>query len=179
MKTRLSSTEPPAPSGFVNAIFAEVVEDGVRKVAVHVPEGGSGDSRWWARAILSGYQAPDTDVLVNRYRVILDDPAQIITLLKCGTTAKIGPSGTYFAADVLRSNDNGATWESIFPFSSPLDETDLAYIAAGQYKGDQLTFAIGILYPDDLIRIDVLTNEDASGVEIVLEGIVSTVQSPA
>lgn len=37
MKTRFSSTEPPAPAGYVNGQFAEVVEGGIRKVAVHVP----------------------------------------------------------------------------------------------------------------------------------------------
>lgn len=174
MKTRLSSTEPPAPVGFVNAIFAEVVEDGIRKVAAHVPPGVS---RWWARAILAGLQVPALDVLVNRYRVVL--PADhLITITKCSTTAKIGPVATYFAADVLRSADDGASWQSIFPFSSPLDETDLAYIAAGNFKGDQFTFAIDTLNLDDLIRIDVLTNADTVGVEIVLHGTVSAITSP-
>lgn len=176
MKTRLSSTEPPAPAGFINATFGEVVEDGVRKVAVWVPPSG-GATRWWARAVLSGYQAPDTDVLVNRYRVILQAD-QAITLLKCGTTAKIGPVSTFFAADVLRSNDDGASWQSIFTADSPPTETDLAYIAAGDFRGDQSTFVIGTLYADDLIRIDVLTNEDAVGMEIVLEGTVDTISSP-
>ncbi len=37
MKTRFSSTEPPAPVGYVNGVFAETLENGVRKVAVHVP----------------------------------------------------------------------------------------------------------------------------------------------
>lgn len=176
MKTRLSSTEPPAPTGYANATISEVLEDGVRKIAVWVPS--SGESRWWARAILSGYQPPDVDVLVNRYRVILDAD-QIITLLKVGTTAKLAPSGSDFVGDVLRSNDDGATWQSIFNVSSPIDGTEMAYIAAGNYKGDQLTFAIGELHQDDLIRIDVLVNDDAVGIEIVLEGIVSAVASPA
>jgi len=172
MKTRLSSTQPPAPPGFVNAAFAEVVEDGIRKVAVHVPSTSGGG--WWARAILVGYQEPAEDVLVNRYRVILEEN-QYITLVKCGTTAKFGPfSGTNFAADVLRSNDDGATWESIFARSSPPDDTDLAYIADGEYKGDQEVFAIDTLFPNDLLSIDVITNVNAVGIEIVLRGSVST-----
>lgn len=175
MKTRFSSTEPPAPTGFINATFAEVVEDGVRKVAVWVPPSG-GATRWWARAVLSGYQEPAEDVLVNRYRLILELD-QAVTLLKCGTTAKEGPVGADFVADVLRSNDDGATWESIFASGSPAD-SDLAFIAAGAFKGDQFTFAIATLYPDDLLRIDVLVNEDAVGIEIVLEGTVDTVTSP-
>jgi len=42
MKTRFSSTNPPAPSGLSNGIFAEVVENGVRHIAVHVGATGSG-----------------------------------------------------------------------------------------------------------------------------------------
>lgn len=42
MKTRFSSTTPEAPIGYVNGQFAEVVENGVRKIAVHVPDSGGG-----------------------------------------------------------------------------------------------------------------------------------------
>lgn len=176
MKTRLSSTEPPAPAGFTNAVFSEVVEDGVRKVAAWVPS-ASGIGRWWARAVLSGFQMPATDVLVNRYRLILE-PEQYITLYKCSTTTKVGPILSDFTADVLRSNDDGASWQSIFSSASPQVTSDLAHVAAGQFKGDQFVFEIATLYPDDLIRIDVLENQDTIGVEIVLEGTVSTIASP-
>lgn len=44
MKTRFSSTEPPAPAGYVNGVFAETLENGIRKVAVHVPTGGFSES---------------------------------------------------------------------------------------------------------------------------------------
>lgn len=175
MKTRLSSTEPPAPAGYVNARFSEVLEDGIRKVAVWVPPGSG---RWWARAVISGYQAPDTDILVNRYRLILE-PDQIVTLTKCGTTAKLGPSASDFTADVLRSNDDGVTWDSIFLLSSPPANSDLAWIASGDFKGDHTVFAIETLFPDDLLRIDVIENADTVGVEIVLEGLVSTIASPS
>jgi hypothetical protein len=176
MKTRLSSTEPPAPPGFVNATFAEVLEDGVRKVAVHVPS-GEGISRWWARAILEGLQEPASDVLVNRYRVVLE-PELMITINKCSTTAKIGPTASHFAADILRSNDNGVSWASIFSSDSPQADTDLAYVAAGDFKGDQFSFVINVLNLDDLLRVDVINNEDAAGMEIVLEGTVSLITSP-
>lgn len=179
MKTRLSSTEPPAPDGFTNAVFAEVLEDGIRKIAAWIPASvaATGGSNWWGRFVIMGLQPPAEDILVNRYRIVIEAD-QVITLRKCGTTAKTGPVGTYFAANVLRSNDGGASWDSIFSADSPPTDSALAYIAAGDYKGDQTTFAIDTLFPDDLLRVDVTVNDDAEGVEIVLEGFVASTTSP-
>jgi hypothetical protein len=67
MKTRFSSTNPPAPDGMVNAIFAEVLEDGIRKIAVHIPEGtfdsspseGGGGGTWGS---ITGTLSDQTDL---------------------------------------------------------------------------------------------------------------------
>jgi len=167
MKTRLSSTEPPAPAGFINATFAEVLEDGARKIAVHVPL----MSNWWGRFVIAGLPDAATDILVNRYRIVLE-PGQIITLRKCATTAKTGPVGSSFEADILVSTDNGLTWDTIFASGK-------AVIVNGNFKGDETVFAIDILNPDDLLRVDVVGNDgEAEGIEIVLEGYVTEITSP-
>lgn len=93
MKRRLSDTNPPAPPGLANGIFARVVEDGIEQIAVHVPAGGG------AGAI---------------YRTPFDiEPA--------GTVE--GRGDFYNNADVISRQNALGVWQThgpIFPLERPL-----------------------------------------------------------
>lgn len=109
-----------------------------------------------------GLQTIGTDVTDNRYRL-----AYKFSLQNVATTSKIGPSGGYYAADILFSVDDGLGWTSIFSAG----DTNKAHIADGDYKGDQSTgLATTVFDADTLFRVDVLHVNGATGLEIVMVG---------
>lgn len=116
----------------------------------------------WIRAILPGLQVIGTDVMDNRFRVELLT-GTTIKLIGCYLTAKnANPSTGNYTVDILRSQNESASFTTIF--------TAGASILNGAHKGQQTTFAIDTLINDDELRLDVISDGEADGIEVVLKG---------
>ncbi len=120
-------------------------------------------SDYWkgARAILPLVPTVANDVMDNRYRVDIPVGKKVI-LTGVFATSKIDPSTGDFEADIKRSDNASVSFSSIL---SPNIK-----ILNGAHRGEILTFAIGELHLDDELRIDVISNGGASGIEIVIDG---------
>jgi len=127
-----------------------------------IVDGIPSKSKYWKgfRAILPLVPPVLTDVMDNRYRVDIPDGKKII-LGGVSATSKINPSIGDLSADVLVSIDASVTFSSIFNGTSRIK------IANGAHRGDLTALAIRELNLDDELRIDVLSNGAASGIEIV------------
>jgi hypothetical protein len=112
-----------------------------------------------ARIILPGTQPVATDVLANRYVV-----EQNVTLGSVTISAKAAPSTAAFIADILVSTNNGSTWTTIFPTLKPTLPVSSNAVVLNP------SFAIASLAIGNMIRVDVLQSDGASGIEIDLIG---------
>jgi len=90
-------------------------------------------------------------------------------LFECLGNAKVAPSGAPLYIDVLRSQDEGDTWESVFPSG---DENKLVIPAGSAKQHSQTDFNEDTrdLAAGDWLRIDLLEGsaENAQDIEVVL-----------
>lgn len=127
--------------------------------------GSGGTGNYWKgiRIIIPGVHVVQTDIADNRYRV--DIPAgkkAVIDMVEA--TSKIDPTDGDFEADVLRSADASASFQTIFHATGKIK------ILEGEHRGEVLDLVITELDLDDEIRTDLISNGQASGVEIALVG---------
>lgn len=116
------------------------------------------------RAIVPGLQVVADDVAVNRYTVKIDIDKKIVLEL-CSITAKTSPplTGDY-EIDWLRSKDEAATFDSLFP------DGDRPKLLLGDHTREHKSFAIVELFNDDELRFDVKQANGANDIESVLKG---------
>lgn len=132
MKTRFSSTEPPAPPGYVNGKFAEVLEDGVRKVAIHVPTGAGGSP-------VGGGVEAFTD-LVDVPSTYAGQEDKLVAVRTDGTGLKFIPSSESSPPD-----GGGNGW---YPaFTAPPAVSNWAWVNQGAASAADVTG--GILFKPD------------------------------
>jgi hypothetical protein len=131
------------------------------------------------RVILIGIWTTSTDVLSQRYRVVLPaDPSGYwtysqINLSGAAITCKVNAASSPFSADILVSQLQGTTtYKTLFqPGFNPI-------LPVGVPFTSNVMFAINTLYPNDLIRVDILNGDGVcSDVEIVLVGTYQLVEN--
>jgi hypothetical protein len=90
-------------------------------------------------------------------------------LFECLGNAKVAPTGAPLYIDVLRSQDEGDTWESVFPAGN---DNKLVIPAGSAKQHSQTTFAEATrdLSVGDWLRIDLLAGSasNAQDIEVVL-----------
>ncbi len=122
--------------------------------------GGTGNYWKGFRVIIPGVHVIQTDVADNRYRVDIPEGKKAV-LDMIEATSKIDPSVGDFEADILRSADASASFQTIF------HSADKIKILEGEHRGEVTDLAITDLNLDDEIRVDVISNGEASGIELV------------
>lgn len=146
-------------------VVRKELKQGLEETTVSFVGGIASAADYWkgARAILPLVPSVGNDVMDNRYRV--DIPSgKIVKLAKVYATSKVNPSTGDFSANILRSDDAAVTFTTIFNGSTRIK------ILNGAHRGETTDFAISTLALNDELRIDVLSNGAASGIEIVITG---------
>ncbi len=124
------------------------------------------------RFVLPGNPSVANDVLDHRYHVAFPSDVQSlwnytrIDLDSCIITAKVQGTASTLSIDIKVSQNKGrATFTSLFKSGlNPMLPKLTDFV-------NNAVFAIGSLYQDDLLRVDVLTTDTVvSGVELVLTG---------
>ena len=122
--------------------------------------------------ILSGNPSVANDVLTSWYHVIM--PFDVnnnwtynsINLTGCYITARVFGLFSNLSIDIKVSQQNGtATFKSLFKLgNNPI-------LVPGVHFSNSVAFAIGSLFQDDILRVDVLaTNSHISGISLDLVG---------
>jgi len=159
------------PVSNLDAVNVEYLKDQLGGKKKRIGQVGVGStSNYWkgARAILPLVPSVDTDVMDNRYRVDIPTGKHVI-ITGVFATSKTDPSTGDFSADILRSDDAAATFTTIFSGVTRIK------ILNGEHRGEVAVadLAITELNLDDELRIDVLSNGAASGIEIVITGVLA------
>jgi len=135
----------------------------IRTVTIGLrPGGGIGDKATFGIGI--GAPQPVGEDLAPHYMV-----RRAGRLFECLGNAKVAPTGDPLYIDVLRSQDEGDTWESVFPSG---DENKLVIPAGSAKQHSQTDFNEDTrdLAAGDWLRIDLLEGsaENAQDIEVVL-----------
>ena len=92
-----------------------------------------------------------TDLMDEHHRVRIDSDCQV-NLLDFAVQLKDAPVGAALIIDLQVSADNGTTWSSLFPSGND----QKLNVPPGEKRADTSTFAITVLHPDDILRLDIL-----------------------